>query len=325
MKTCIIGIPASTVTLFSVNRADRNRPKRPRSRGVFFLIFAPMEIQAVTRRLENGEAWADVYFDPRNDRIRVDDYQGDPAGLLDMIEKSNPEWSSKIIVKARTSDTVFFERNGFKEKVIIPEFFDGADVHFMTRYPDPQRMENAMRQENAIILATIRAASPSFRAGSDNHLKVEHGLYADAPAIAHIVKTSFEVYPTPMDDPEYVRHTMEEGTRYAVIRSGNTPVAVASAEINRHYRNAEITDCATLPEFRGKGYNRAIVRWMCEDLQREGITCLYTIARAGSFSINKVFYSLGFSFGGTLRNNVRIGSGFEDMNVWWHTGRQLPM
>ena len=284
-----------------------------------------MKTEAVVRRLGDADVWADVWFDPVNDRIRMDDYQGEPSGVLALVEGANPYWSTKIILKVRGADLEYFASSGYREKVIIPEYFGGEDMHFMTRYPDPQREENLMRQENAIILATVRGQMSTTSSRVSDAGLVEPGLYADAAAISVIFKTVFEYYPTPMDDPDYVRHTMEEGTRYAVIRSGNKPVAVASAEINRRYRNAEITDCATLPEFRSKGYNRAIVRWLAEGLQRDGITCLYTIARSGSFSINKVFHSLGFSYGGTLRNNVRIGSGFEDMNVWWHIGRQLPM
>jgi len=284
-----------------------------------------MKTEAAVQRLGDADVWADVCFDPINDRIRMDDYHGEPARVLELVERANPAWSTKIILKVRTPDITVFASGGYREKVIVPEYFGGDDMHFLTRYPDPKREENLLRQENAIILATIRGQSPAPLVRDHTSVQVEAGLYADAVSIANIFKTVFEVYPTPMYEADYIRHTMEEGTRYAVVRSGNNPVAVASAEVNRRFGNAEITDCVTLPEFRGKGYNQAIVGSLCNGLRREGIHCLYTIARSGSFSINKVFNNLGFRYGGTLRNNVRIGSGFEDMNVWWHVGRQLPM
>jgi len=120
-----------------------------------------------------------------------------------------------------------------------------------------------------------------------------------------------------LGDSVFLRKTMEEGTVYVVIRQDNKIMSVASAEINRLYSNAELTDCATLPTAQGKGYMKKLIVKLEKILEREGIHCLYTIARAESYSMNKVFWQLNYSYGGRMTNNCFIYSGLEDMNVWY--------
>ena len=43
---------------------------------------------------------------------------------------------------------------------------------------------------------------------------------------------------------------------------------------------------------------------------------LYTIARARSAGMNRVFYNRGYRWTGTLVNNCHIAGDFEDMHVW---------
>jgi RimJ/RimL family protein N-acetyltransferase len=93
-------------------------------------------------------------------------------------------------------------------------------------------------------------------------------------------------------------------------------VSAACAEINRAYRNAELSDCGTLKDMAGRGYMRAILSALMKDLQEEGIHALYSIARSESVSMNAVLKNLGFDCTGALIQNVRIFSGFENMNVW---------
>ena len=104
---------------------------------------------------------------------------------------------------------------------------------------------------------------------------------------------------------------------FAAAFTVNKIVAAASAEINKQYRNAELTDCATAEGFQGKGYMRSLLLELERNLRTQGITCLYTIARAESFGMNKAFHDLGFAYSGRMTNNCFIFSGLEDMNVWY--------
>ena len=112
---------------------------------------------------------------------------------------------------------------------------------------------------------------------------------------------------------------MAAGTLYALIRDGHGLMSAASAEVNRKYLNAELTDCASAEEVQGKGYMRMLLTALESTLKSQGIGCFYTIARSESYGMNKVFHQLGYSFGGRMTNNCIIFSGMEDMNVWYRS------
>jgi putative beta-lysine N-acetyltransferase len=93
-------------------------------------------------------------------------------------------------------------------------------------------------------------------------------------------------------------------------------IAAASAEINMEYRNAEITDCATLSSHRKGGYMYDIIQSLENELVSKRIFCSYSIARALSFGMNAVLHKSGYSYQGRLKNNCYIYDKIEDMNVW---------
>jgi len=124
-------------------------------------------------------------------------------------------------------------------------------------------------------------------------------------------------YPTPLSEETHIIKTMQEGTVYVYIEMDHQMVSAASAEINAKFKNAELTDCATLPQAEGKGHMKKLLFFLEQKLRADGITCCYTIARAESYSMNKAFAQLGYTYGGRLVNNCLIYSGLEDMNVWY--------
>ena len=82
-------------------------------------------------------------------------------------------------------------------------------------------------------------------------------------------------------------------------------------------QNVEMTDFATLPEYRGRNLSYYLLQKMLWNMADEGIKTAYTIARSTSFGMNKTFARQGFDFGGTLVNNTLIGDTIESMNVWY--------
>ena len=57
-----------------------------------------------------------------------------------------------------------------------------------------------------------------------------------------------------------------------------------------------------------------------QDTAERRIFNLYTIARARSAGMNRVFFNGGYAWSGTLVNNCHIAGQFEDMHVWCKTG-----
>lgn len=110
---------------------------------------------------------------------------------------------------------------------------------------------------------------------------------------------------------------MRRNVIYRLIRNGEGRcVSAASAEINDKHANAELTDCATDRDNRGRGLMHHILTALQVDPAERGIQTAYTMARAGSYGMNKAFFRLGFEYTGRLLNNCDIAGTFEDMNIW---------
>jgi beta-lysine N6-acetyltransferase len=269
----------------------------------------------VITKIKNDIAAISLYSDLSNKRIRIDDYGGDAHGVFTLIVASTPEWAEKIIIKSRDKEVSFFLSNSFEKEASVKGYFSGADMHFLVSYPLSERGQNGKLSDEKEMIANL--LSQHLTPSETDTDEVELAKEEDAEELANLYSEVFQVYPTPLNDPAYVRKTMEEGTKYVLIREQTKIVSAASAEINTQYTNAELTDCATLPEAQGKGHMKKLLSKLEEILIADDIQCLYTIARAESHGMNKVFYQLGYSYGGLLINNCVIYSGLEDMNVWY--------
>ncbi len=270
--------------------------------------------EARTVVLENSRGTASVYLDPFSTRIRLDEYSGAPATVLGLVDEAIHPWVEKIILKSKAADREAFIAAGYREEAMVRGYFHGADMHFMVRYTDPTREEpvDSRAEEDRIRDLVMRSVTPRE---PDPRLAVPAG-FSDAEELSAIFRQVFQVYPTPVEDPSYLRKTMYEGTMYYAIHQEGRMVSVGSAEVNEKWSNAELTDCATLTEVAGKGYMFSIMARIDQELIRRGIRSRYSIARAMSYPVNVIFHRLGYVYAGCLRKNVRIGTGLEDMNVW---------
>ncbi|HEX6890016.1 MAG TPA: putative beta-lysine N-acetyltransferase [Chryseolinea sp.] len=265
--------------------------------------------------LKNSKASISVYNDSFNKRIRVDDYTGDANSVLELIDQAAQNWVEKVIIKARGPEQQIFQSQGFSKEAFVKGYFDGTDMHFMAKYFSSSRSHNSKQGDEKVMLEKL--LMEEIPASVSDFSIVTEATIGDADELTRLYSTVFKVYPTPLGEPGHVRKTMEEGTRYVLIRNENKIVSAASAEINSYYSNAELTDCATLPEAEGKGHMKKLLSKLEAGLKKDKINCLYTIARSESYSMNKVFYQLGYTYGGMMTNNCFIYSGLEDMNVWY--------
>jgi len=265
----------------------------------------------------NG-SYISVFHDPRNLRIRIDEYNGDREVVHQAIIGQVTKWCEKLILKARVKDLPFFISKGFACKALVKGYFNGEDMYFLTRYFSRQRNVNTAWEVEEKILHDILKMPSSLV--NQNNISIREATPADASALSDMYKKIFSVYPTPIEDPAYIAKSMEEGTRYLFIEQNGIPVSVASAEIDRKFMNAELTDCASLPEVAGKGFIKQLLTAHEQRLHVEGIHCLYTIARASIPAINSAFAQLGYTYGGRLIRNCAIGTGMENMNVWYKNG-----
>ncbi|MDZ4713923.1 MAG: putative beta-lysine N-acetyltransferase [Cytophagales bacterium] len=258
-----------------------------------------------------------LYPDPYSRRLRVDDYEGPVNEVVKAIDTARQPWAEKVIIKSRPGDVAAFRECGYEQEAIVSKYFAGTDMHFLARYFAEARRVNEKAKQEDDIIRKLLASTPAGEKSDTS--RVLFGGPDDADELAGLYKRVFPVYPTPVGDPHHIRKTMAAGTLYALIRDGHGLMSAASAEVNRKYLNAELTDCASAEEVQGKGYMRMLLTALESTLKSQGIGCFYTIARSESYGMNKVFHQLGYSFGGRMTNNCIIFSGMEDMNVWYRS------
>lgn len=268
------------------------------------------------KEIITDNATVTVYEDPFNKRIRIDDYAGDLKEVNSIINKQIAGWVEKLIVKSRAADVPFFLSQGFSNEAFIKGYFAGEDMYFVTNYFSPERERREKWEMEQSIIKGLLSVENNLEAPLTDEIEI--ATQAHASALTSLYREVFKVYPTPLREEDYVRKTMlEDGTLYVYIEEEGKIVSAASAEVNWKYRNAELTDCATLPQAQGKGHMKKLLYFLEQQLREKGITCCYTIARAESLSMNKAFAQLDYKYGGRLVKNCIIYSGLEDMNVWY--------
>ncbi|WFN35663.1 putative beta-lysine N-acetyltransferase [Methanogenium sp. S4BF] len=233
---------------------------------------------------------------------------------------------SKLFARVPDSAKDRFCAAGYRAEAHIPGMYRGTeDGWFLARYPDPVRAEPG--DAAPLTADLLRSARPRPDAcgspGMASGCVIEEAGPVDADALAELYTDVFETYPFPIHDPAYLRETMADGIRYFVVRAEGRVVAASSAEVDVSGKNAEMSDFATHPGYRGMGLCPALLAAMEGEMRRTGIITTYTIARAAFYPVNITFARAGYRFGGTLVNNTQICGAFESMNVWYKSpGRE---
>lgn len=275
--------------------------------------------------IEEDQYWCRLFFDWYNKRLKVLDYEATDYSALTArigwLAEAND--FDKIFIKATRSDWQTFLRYGYLLEGILKYYYKGQDAYIMSRFRTNERLHsNHLIEETELIEKILNEANndehtaPPVPDLPDDYRLVlateEH-----IPAMVALYRVVFATYPSPLTHPDYVLQTMERNIIYRVVMNGQDQVvAAASADIDFKHSNAELTDCATLKSERGKGLMSHILQALETDLQDRGIMTGYTLARAVSVGMNKVFSRLGYEFSGRLVNNCDIYGQFEDMNIW---------
>jgi putative beta-lysine N-acetyltransferase len=266
-----------------------------------------------------------VQHGPGNDRVYLmklsdGDYPG-IVGRLDRLAVSRNY--SKVFAKVPARTLQGFMEEGYLLEATIPGFFcNGDDACFLGKYLDAPRREERKPQLLREILSTAEKQEPvsmplSLPEGFHGRIAGE----SDIMEMAGVYQRVFATYPFPIHEPAFLRSSMYDATIYFGVWHGGRIAALSSAEMDPLSRSAEMTDFATLPEYRGNGLALYLLQQMEEAMKSRGILSPYTIARAYSFGMNITFARNGYSFGGTLTNNTNISGNLESMNVWY---KQLP-
>ncbi|WP_010281429.1 putative beta-lysine N-acetyltransferase [Bacillus timonensis] len=259
---------------------------------------------------------ANLVVDYFNCRLRVLEYRGNLNSLLDKVNEIVTEHSfEKVICMARQEDLLEFMAQGFMIEAMIPNYFNGSDTYFVTKYfTNKRRNSEKWMEEEKIITDILR--NPRENKRTDTPFLIRKATHEDAEQLAALYNNVFQIYPTPLNNPDYIQQVMKDSTVFYVVLDNGGIVSSASAEINTTFHNAELTDCATLEAYRKHGLMKQLLVELEKELMNNGIYCAYSIARALSYGMNKSFYQLGYYYTGRLTNNCYIFDKIEDMNVW---------
>lgn len=226
---------------------------------------------------------------------------------------------SKIFAKVPAAAKHSFIQNGYGAEAAIPDFFQGTeDALFLGKYFSPERMEEKYPEvvEQTLEVALEKPLLEGLPA-LEPPLRCRQMRSADTPQMAELYRQVFASYPFPIHDERYLEQTMREDVMYFGIWEQDRLIALASAEVDRNGGNAEMTDFATRPEYRGKGLANYLLAQTEKAASRRGIKTAYTIARAYSPGMNITFARNGYTFSGTLTHNTQISGKLESMNVWY--------
>lgn len=261
-----------------------------------------------------------IQHGPYNDRVYLmKTGKSDPEtmlGILHFLAKVGK--SSKIIAKIPNSATEAFCAAGYWVEACIPGMYGGkTDGLFLAAYPNPNRAEvQDGRDMDRILQEAIAGKRREVLDILPEGFSLSPGESADTGELARLYGRVFATYPFPIHHQDFLKKTMEEGTKYFLIRKDEELVAASSAETDFVAKSVEMTDFATDPSFRGLGLSSFLLSAMETAMRKEGYVTAYTIARALVPPVNRLFAGAGYRFGGTLFNNTNIGGSFESMNVW---------
>jgi len=267
--------------------------------------------------LQNEQFYLKGYKDFANERLKIEDYRGNLKVIFATIrDMQKEEYVHKTIVKCRTESVASFLGQGYLLEGSIPGYFLGDKAYLLCKYHDQKRFTSTKWVEEDQMLEDVWKKDRNVENNGIVTSTIRKATTLDANRLATFYASVFPIYPVPIDDPDYVKEQMEESSIYYCLETDGQIIAAASAGINMEYRNAEITDCATLDSHRKGGYMYDIIQALENELVSKRIFCSYSIARALSFGMNAVLHKSGYSYQGRLKNNCYIYDKIEDMNVW---------
>lgn len=260
-----------------------------------------------------------ISVDEKNRRLVVKGYpKGTKLSLFaeQLIDLAVEKKLEKIWVWAMPADVPEFLRSGF---CVEGNLFSGNYEEFVVSlayYVSEARGYSEKLESENIITHSVRnePINPWQSLPQEMELKLLNESFAEQ--ISQLLAKVFTSYPSPVEDPHYIRSLVRQGNIFAGAFSKGKLIGVAAAYPDRILNRCEMTDCATIEEYRGHSLCERLLMLLEREVQKHGSFSLFTLARAQSYGMNRVFHKLGYSYQGRLINNCDIAGAFEDMNLW---------
>jgi putative beta-lysine N-acetyltransferase len=256
-----------------------------------------------------------------NDRIYLMRLNTDPPETLIPVldEMARENTYGKICAKIPAPFWRSFQKAGYEKEAVVPGFFSGRfDAFFIAKYVSPARKFSREDAKSPVWFhQTAGITAGKFSRASHPPSEIELCQPEDAEDMSAIYRQVFPSYPFPIQRPAFIKRMIKTGHRYFCVRLDERVAALAAAEIDLSHKVAEMTDFATIPEWRGRGLAGRLLQHMHGQVRKAGIRTTYTIARAASRGMNSVFSNCGYRYAGLLRNNSQICGSIQSMTVWY--------
>ena len=227
---------------------------------------------------------------------------------------------SKIFVKVPEAAKEFFQKSGYDIEAEIPGFYNGAETaFFMGKFFDSKRKKDIFENKikEILNLSISKAEENPLPSSGQTPFLLKKILPDESEMAAELFKKIFETYPFPVHEAAYIKEMMKEQVEYFGAWDGKRLAALSSGEMDTPDKNVEMTDFATLPQYRGRNTASLLLAMMEKIMKEKTFKTAYTIARSLSCGMNITFARAGYKFGGTLTNNTNICGKIESMNVWY--------
>lgn len=273
-------------------------------------------IQKITIELKTGIST--VIIDRFNRRIKIISLSGELSELLGKLEPVAKKYTlEKIFCVTNKEQVPIFKDKNFIIEAKINSLLYGSDGYFLSKFLTPKRkINNHIPEEEEILIKAREYLDEDFSYAIKEKYLLRTAGKEDAKELAALYDRVFETYPTPLNDPDYIKYAMDNNTLFKVAIYEGKIVSAASADMNEQNLNAEITDCATLNTHRAAGLMGRLIYELENKMKKMNYQVLYSIARSISPGINIVFAKHGYEYGGRLVNHCHICGQFENMNIW---------
>lgn len=261
---------------------------------------------------------ARIKFDNFNQRIKIVSFKGDLEILMDHLSSyATKDNIGKIFATVPKEEIDVFKAHGFIIEAKIDQFLKGQPGYFLSKFFIPDRkMSMTLPEEEEALIRSREYISEDYTHTDYEQYAIRSAIKEDADELAKLYDEVFETYPSPMNDPSYIKYAMDHDVFFKVAIYKNKIVSAASADIDRINLNSEMTDCATLKSHRGHGLMGHLIFELEKDLKTRNYKVLYSTARSISTGMNIVFAKHNYVYGGRLINHCHICGQFENMNIW---------
>lgn len=138
-------------------------------------------------------------------------------------------------------------------------------------------------------------------------------LPEDADAVAEVEKKCF---PVPWSRESFWREASNDNTLYLLILNDDEIIGYAGTWIS--FEEAQITNVAVVPEYRGSGNGRALMEELIRRVKEKGVTAMTLEVRPSNTVALGLYESLGFKDCG--RRPKYYSDNGEDAIIMWNTG-----